>query len=95
DSIEIFAAGFAGRIEVDDLRLASDEAAAARARAGAYAAKPDVMQQWALAAAVTKGARISGFYFCGPEAQIGAGLSCASGRAAAKAALRAYKKGAA
>lgn len=95
DSIEIFAAGFAGRIEVDDLRLASDEAAAARASAGAYAAKPDVMQQWALAAAVTKGARISGFYFCGPEAQIGAGLSCASGRAAAKAALRAYKKGAA
>lgn len=94
-SIEVFAAGFSDRIEVEDLRLVNDEAATARARAGAYAAKPDVLQQWALAAAVTGAPRISGFYFCGPEAQIGPGLSCASGRAAAKAALRAYKKGAA
>ncbi|WP_375203664.1 phytoene desaturase family protein [Hyphococcus sp.] len=95
DSIEMFAAGFSGRIEVEDLRLTNDDAAAADAHMAAYAAKPDVLQQWALAAAVTGGPRISGFYFCGPEAQIGAGLSCAAGRAAAKAALRAYKKGAA
>lgn len=94
DSIEMFAAGFSGRIEAEDLRLACDDAAVARASAGAFAAKPGVMQQWALAAAVTGSARIGGFYFCGPEAQIGAGLSCAAGRAAAKAALRAYKKGA-
>ncbi|WP_428409992.1 phytoene desaturase family protein [Hyphococcus sp.] len=95
NSIEMFAAGFSGRIEVSDLKLACDEAQAARASAGAYAAKPGILQQWALAAAVTGSPRISGFYFCGPEAQIGAGLSCASGRAAAKAALRAYKRGAA
>jgi phytoene dehydrogenase-like protein len=93
DSIEMFAAGFSGRIEAEDLRLACDEADFVRASKGAYAAKPDIMQQWALAAAVTGSSGISGFYFCGPEAQIGAGLSCAAGRAAAKAALRAYKKG--
>ncbi len=94
DSIEMFAAGFSGRIEAEDLRLAADEASAARASPGAYAAKPDILQQWALAAAVTGAGGVSGLYFCGPEAQIGAGLSCAAGRAAAKAALRAYRKGA-
>lgn len=95
DSIEMFAAGFSGRIEAEDLRLASDEAAAAKMSPAAYAAKPDVLRQWALSSAVTGSGEISGFYFCGPEAQIGAGLSCASGRAAARAALRAYRKGAA
>ncbi|PQA87263.1 phytoene desaturase family protein [Hyphococcus luteus] len=95
DSIEMFAAGFSGRIEADDLRLAADEAAAAKANPAAYAAKPDVLRQWALSSAVTGSGGIGGFYFCGPEAQIGAGLSCASGRAAARAALRAYRKGAA
>ncbi len=95
DSIEMFAAGFSGRIEAEDLRLACDEADAVRASKGAYASKPDVMQQWALASAVTGSGGIGGLYFCGPEAQIGSGLSCAAGRAAAKAALRAFKKGAA
>ena len=91
----MFAAGFSGRIEAEDLRLACDEADSVRASKGAYAAKPDILQQWALASAVTGSGGISGFYFCGPEAQIGSGLSCAAGRAAAKAALRAFKKGAA
>ncbi len=95
NSVENFAGGFANRIEADDLRLAADEAAAAKASPEAYAAKPDLLQQWALSSAVTGSGEISGLYFCGPEAQIGAGLSCASGRAAAKAALRAYKRGAA
>jgi|GEM_PF-2358070 len=95
DSIEMFAAGFSGRIEAEDLRLACDDAQSVHASSGAYASKPDILQQWALAAAVSGSGGISGFYFCGPEAQIGAGLSCAAGRVAARAALRAYKKGAA
>lgn len=94
DSIEMFAAGFSGRIEADDLRLAADEAAAAKASPGACAARPDILRQWALSSATTGSGGIEGFYFCGPEAQIGAGLSCASGRAAARAALRAFKRGA-
>ncbi len=95
DNIEMFAAGFSGRIEADDLRLAADEAAAAKASPAAYAARPDILRQWALSSAVTGSGDITGFYFCGPEAQIGAGLSCAAGRAAARAALHAYRKGAA
>ena len=93
-SIEMFAAGFADRIDAADLRLSSDEAAATGTGAESYAAKPDIIRQWALAGAVTTSGNIGGFYFCGPEAQIGAGISCAAGRAAAKAALRAYKRGA-
>lgn len=93
DSIEMFAAGFSGRIEAEDLRLAADEAAAVKGALHAYAAKPNILKQWALAGAATAAGEINGLFFCGPEAQIGAGLSCAAGRAAAKAALRAYKKG--
>lgn len=94
DSIEMFAAGFSGRVEAEDLRLPSDEAAMTGASAAAYAARPDLVRQWAMASAVAGAGRIGGLYFCGPEAQIGAGISCASGRAAAKAALRAFKRGA-
>ncbi|MEO1135192.1 MAG: FAD-dependent oxidoreductase [Pseudomonadota bacterium] len=94
DSIEMFAAGFSGRIEADDLWLVSDEAVALKSGIGAYAAKPNVLKQWALASAATSAGEINGLFFCGPEAQIGPGLSCAAGRAAAKAALRAFKRGA-
>lgn len=94
-SIEMFAAGLSERIEADDLRLAADEAAAAKASPGAYASKPDLLRQWALSSAVSGSGGIAGFYFCGPEAQTGAGLCCAPGRAAARAALRAFKRGAA
>ena len=94
-SIEMFAAGLSDRIEADDLRLAVDEAAAAKASPATYASRPDMLRQWALSAAVTGSGGIAGFYFCGPEAQTGAGLCCASGRAAARAALRAFKRGAA
>ena len=92
-SIEVFAGGLADRIEVTDLRLPSDDAAKLGADASTYAAKPDILRQWALAAATAASGRIGGFYFCGPEAQIGAGISCAAGRGAARAALRAYRKG--
>jgi len=92
-SIEKFAAGFGDRIETVDLRLPSDESKFTGSSAASYAAKPDLLHQWALSTAVAGGGRIDGFYFCGPEAQIGAGISGAAGRAAAKAALRAYRKG--
>ena len=94
DSIEMFAAGFSGRVEAADPRLPSDEASATGASAAAYAARPDLLRQLAIANAVAGAGRINGLCFCGPEAQIGAGLSCASGRAAAKAALRAFRRSA-
>ncbi len=92
-NIEKFAGGLSERIEVVDLRLPCDEAAALGATVSSFAAKPDMIRQWAIAAATAASGRIGGFYFCGPEAQIGAGVSCASARNAARAALRAYRKG--
>lgn len=75
-----------------DLSLPCGIAGATDASPAAYAAKPPVMRQWALAGACVRAGRIGGLYFCGPEAQIGAGLSFAAGRAAAKAALRDMKR---
>lgn len=92
-SIETFAGGLSARVETADLRLPCDEAAALDAQASSFAAKPDIVRQWALAAATAASGRISGLYFCGPEAQIGSGLSCSAARSAARAALRAYRKG--
>ncbi len=92
-SIEMFATGLSERVETVDLRLPGDEAAAVGANAGAYAAKPDILRQWAIAAATAASGGINGFYFCGPEAQIGSGMSCSAARSAARAALRAYRKG--
>lgn len=92
-SIEMFASGLSERVESVDLRLPCDDAAVMGADAGAFAAKPDILRQWALAAATAASGRIGGFYFCGPEAQIGSGISCSAARSAARAALRAYRKG--
>lgn len=92
-NIENFASGLSERIEVADLRLPDDDARASGSSAEAFAAKPDMMRQWALTSTVAASGQIGGLYCCGPEAQIGAGISCASARASAKAALRAYKKG--
>lgn len=92
-SLEMFANGLSKRVELADLRLPCDEAAALGAAASPFAAKPDMMRQWALSAATAASGKIGGLYFCGPEAQIGAGLSCSAARSAARAALRAYRKG--
>ncbi|MEX6632134.1 phytoene desaturase family protein [Hyphococcus lacteus] len=93
-NIEIFASDLSERIEAVDLRLPADDAKNTGATAQSYASKPDIIQQWATARTVTSAAKIGGFYFCGPEAQIGGGISCSAGRAAAKTALRDYKRGA-
>jgi len=92
-SLEKFAPDIASRIEAFDLMLAPDLASITGAHPAAYAAKPGVMQQWALAGMAVTAGRIGGLYFCGPEAQIGHGLSCAAGRVAARAALRHAKHG--
>ncbi|WP_425407719.1 phytoene desaturase family protein [Hyphococcus sp.] len=91
--IDMFATGLSDRIETVDVQLPCDEAAAAGTAAATFAAKPEMIRQWAFASAVTRAAGIAGFYFCGPEAQTGEGISCASARIAARAALRAYHKG--
>lgn len=92
-NIEKMAPGIKERLEAPDLRIACDHAAATGASAATFAAKPGIMQQWALAGVAAAASDICGFYFCGPEAQIGAGLSCSAGRTAAKAALYDAKKG--
>ena len=90
-NLEKFAPSIEQRIAAVDLRLPSDFADAADSKT--MAAKPGVLRQWTLAGAATTAANISGLYFCGPEAQIGAGLSCAAGRVAARAAIRSAKRG--
>ncbi|WP_411819718.1 NAD(P)/FAD-dependent oxidoreductase [Hyphococcus formosus] len=92
-NLDAFAADISDRAEILDLQLPADEVKNSGATPGALASKPDILQQWAISRTVTDAARIGGLFFCGPEAQIGSGISCAAGRAAAKAALRAYKKG--
>ena len=79
-------------MEASDLSLPSDLAKIAGADPASFASKPGVMQQWALAGLAVAAGRIQGFYFCGPEAQIGPGLSCAAGRIAAKTALKNAKR---
>lgn len=87
-----FAPGVADRFVASDLRLPCDFKA--HADSAAAAARPAVIRQWALAGAVRAAGDIGGLYFCGPEAQIGAGLSCSAGRVAAKTAIREAKRGA-
>ncbi|MHA7871163.1 MAG: phytoene desaturase family protein [Hyphococcus sp.] len=92
-NLDAFAPEIEDRIEAADLRLPDDLAGTAGGYAAAYASKPGVLRQFARADALTAAGGIDGLYFCGPEAQIGQGLSCAAGRVAAKAALRHAKRG--
>ena len=80
------------QVDIVDLRLPCDLARATGASSAAYVAKPAIMQQWAMANISASASDIGGVYFCGPEAQIGAGLSCTAGKNAAKAAIREFKK---
>ncbi len=94
-NVEQFAPNIVDRIEASDLSLPADLAATSGYHAEAFAARPGVMQQWALASQVTTASGIEGLYFCGPEAQIGYGVNCAAGRIAAKAAIRLSRRGSA
>lgn len=94
-NVERFAPDIVDRIEASDLSLPADLAANSGYHVEAFAGRPGVMQQWALAGQVTTASGIEGLYFCGPEAQIGYGVNCAAGRIAAKAAIRLSRRGAA
>lgn len=89
-----FAPGIEKRLIAADLSLPCDLAQrAGAAKPVVYAAKPSIMRQWAIAGVTARTNNVAGLYFCGPEAQIGSGLSCAAARVAAKSAIRDMKKG--
>ncbi len=92
-NIEKFAPDIEDRIKERALRLASDIAKSTSALAQDYAAPPSIIEQVALARVAGSAGYVSGLYFCGREARIGAGISCAAGRMAAKAALYEAKRG--
>lgn len=92
-NIEKFAPGVADRIEASDVSLPADLAATAGMHPAAFASRPGVLQQWALAGQMVTAGGVDGLYFCGPEAQIGPGVTCTAGRIAAKTAIRRMKRG--
>lgn len=55
-------------------------------------AAPPVLAAWARARALAGASGVKGYFFCGPEAQIGRGFIGAAGRRAAQAAIR-FSKG--
>lgn len=75
------------------LRTAGDFADASGRPVSAQAAPPVFARQWARIGVLTGANRIGGLYFCGPEAQLAAGISGAAGRAAARRAIAAANKG--
>lgn len=93
-NIEMFAPDVADRIEASDLSLPADLAETAGMHPAAFASRPGVLQQWAQAGRMVTASGVDGLYFCGPEAQIGPGLTCMAGRIAAKTAIRRMKRGA-
>lgn len=87
-TFEFIAPSAGGRVVEIDVRLPADEAARSGAPADAYAASPAVLEAWARARALAAASGIAGYFFCGPEAQIGPAASGAAGRRAAQAAIR-------
>jgi phytoene dehydrogenase-like protein len=92
NTFERIAPGSASRIIATDVRLASDIADEAGAPSMMLAAAPAVVAAWARARRLTQGSGVDGYFFCGPEAQIGPGLSGAPGRRAAEAAVRYFRR---
>lgn len=94
-TFERMAPGATGRIVAVDVRLPADEAAASGAPAEGFAATSSMIEMWARARKLAGASRIEGYYFCGPEAEIGPAASGAAGRRAAEAAMRYSRKKAA
>ncbi len=86
-SLELIMPGVTDRIEASELRLPADIAHESGVDPVTLAARPLILEQWARAQLLIESSGIEGFYFCGPEAQIGVGVSGAAGRVAAKAAM--------
>jgi phytoene dehydrogenase-like protein len=87
-TFEMIAPSAVGRLIEVDVRLAADEALRSGAPADAFAATPAILESWARARTLWSSSGIAGYYFCGPEAQIGQAASGAAGRRAAQAAIR-------
>lgn len=88
-TFERIAPGVAARIIAVDVRLSCDEPQGqGETSARMLEAAPSMLAAWARARQLTQASGIGGYFFCGPEAQIGRGLSGAAGRRAAQAAIR-------
>lgn len=92
ETFERIAPGAGRRIVATDVRLAADLARPVGAQVSAYAGAPSILPGWSKARLLTGASGVGGYFFCGPEAQIGAGLSGAAGRRAAEAAIRHHRK---
>lgn len=96
-AVEAFARAAPGvrkLVRAIDVRLPTDFAATYGDAAETWAPAPAMLDQW-LRVCEYAGHGIDGFGFCGPEAQIGPGVSCAAGRRAAAAVLAHTKRKAA
>jgi phytoene dehydrogenase-like protein len=92
ETFERIAPGAGRRIVSADVRLPADLAKPLGAPVCAFAGAASVLPAWSRARALTGASGVAGYFFCGPEAQIGAGLSGAAGRRAAEAAIRHHRK---
>lgn len=95
ETFEKMAPGAGARLVATDVRLAADEAASAGFPAESRAAQAGVLSAWARAQRLETASGIAGYFFCGPEAQVGPGLSGAAARRAARRATRYLKERAA
>ena len=84
NNLERIAPGLEIRVAAVTLATSMDE--------GAAPAPTNILQQWLRANAAASAGGVGGLFFCGPEAEIGVGLSCAPGRGAARAAVTYYRK---
>ncbi len=82
----------AARATFDRLAPGSAERIVAVDIAPPEPAAPPVLAAWTRARALAGASGVKGYYFCGPEAQIGSGLIGAAGRRAAQSAIR-FSKG--
>ncbi len=91
-TIEKIAPGAGARLEAIDVALASDIAEKFAMAPQGYGSSRAVLAEAQRAQVLRGASQISGLFFCGPEAQVGQGVSGAAGRSAAKAALRLHKR---
>jgi phytoene dehydrogenase-like protein len=87
-TFEMIAPSAVGRLIETDVRLPADEAIRSGAPVDAFAATPAILEAWARARTLESASGIGGYFFCGPEAQIGPVAGGAAGRRAAQAAIR-------
>ncbi len=92
ETFERIAPGAGRRIIATDLRLPADLARPAGAPVSAFAGAASILPAWSRSRTLAGASGVGGYFFCGPEAQVGAGLSGAAGRRAAEAAIRYHRK---